>query len=55
MKKVILMAIIATATFGCKRSAPLQDAPVRYYFKIEAVDIDDMQSTITKPKIITVN
>lgn len=55
MKKVILMAIIAVTAFACKKSDTTIEAPVKYYFKIEAVDTDGTQSTITTYKTITVN
>jgi hypothetical protein len=56
MKKVIISAIIAITAFACKKSTETKtEAPVKYYFKIEAVDADGTQSTITTYKTITVN
>lgn len=55
MKKVILIAIIATTAFACKKSDIHTEAPIKYYFKIEAVDTDGTQSTLTNYRLITVN
>jgi hypothetical protein len=55
MKKVILVVLIAMTAFACKKSTTSAEAPVKYYFKIEAVDTDGTQSTITTYKTITVN
>lgn len=55
MKKFILMGIISTTAFACKKSDTSMEAPVKYYIKIEAVDADGTQSTITAYKTITVN
>lgn len=56
MKKIIItMAFIASAV-ACKKSTDRKtDATIKYYFKIEAVDNDGKQSTITSYKTITVN
>lgn len=53
MKKVIIAAILATTAFACKRETTTAP-PVKYYFRIEAVD-NDGASTITAYKVITVN
>jgi len=55
MRKVILVAIVAITTFACKKSTTPVETPVKYYFKIEAVDTDGTQSTITTYKTVTVN
>jgi len=55
MKRTILVGIIAIAAFACKKSTTPANAPVKYYFKIEAVDTDGTQSTITTYKTVTVN
>jgi hypothetical protein len=55
MKKTILVAIIAIAAFACKKSTTPVETSVKYYFKIEAVDTDGTQSTITTYKTVTVN
>lgn len=55
MKKAILVVIIAITAFACKKSTTPTETPVRYYFKIEAVDADGSQSTITTYKSVTVN
>lgn len=56
MKKIIFaMAFIASA-FACNKNTEQKtDAPIKYYFKIEAVDNDGKQSTITSYKTITIN
>lgn len=55
MKKATLVAIIAISAFACKKSTSPAEAPaVKYYFKIEAVDTDGTQSTITTYKMVTV-
>lgn len=54
MKKVIIVAILITALFACKKSADSKtEAPTKYYFKIEAVD-NDGGTTTTPYKLITV-
>lgn len=56
MKRIIIAAIIATTIFACKKNSDVKtEAPVKYHFKIEAVDTDGTQSTITTYKTITVN
>jgi hypothetical protein len=56
MKRIIIVAIIATTVFACKKSSDTKmEPPMKYYFKIEAVDTDGTQSTITTYKNITVN
>lgn len=56
MKKIIIAMAFIASTVACKKSADQKtDTPIKYYFKIEAVDNDGMQSTITSYKIITVN
>lgn len=55
MKKVIIAIAIVGSTLACKKStATKTEAPVKYYFRIEAVD-NDGKTTITPYKQITVN
>lgn len=55
MKKVIITIAIVGCTLACKKhTEPKTEAPVKYYFKIEAVD-NDGKTTITPYKQITVN
>jgi predicted alternative tryptophan synthase beta-subunit len=55
MKKVIVVLIIATTAFACKKTERSLETPIRYYFKIEAIDTDGPQSTITTYKSVIVN
>lgn len=56
MKNIIIAMVVIASTFACKKSTDQKtDAPIKYYFKIEAVDNDGKQSTITSYKIITVH
>lgn len=56
MKKITIAIIIIGSAFACKKNAETKiEAPVKYYFKIEAVDNDGNQSTITSYKTILVN
>lgn len=52
MKKIIIAAILIATAFACKRETTTAP-PVKYYFRIEAVD-NDGSSTITQYKTITV-
>lgn len=54
MKKLIIAALLATTAFACKKSATETQAPVRYYFKIEAVD-NDGAKTVIPYKTVNVN
>lgn len=56
MKKIIITMAVIASSYACKKSTDIKtEAPVKYYFRIEAVDTDGTQSTITAYKIITVD
>lgn len=55
MKKVILAALIVSTAFACKKSTAVKtETPVKYYFKIQPVEMDGTKNTTTTYKHITV-
>lgn len=55
MKRIIITAVIIGSTLGCKKNtAPKVEAPVKYYFKIEPVELDGSHNSATHTKVITV-
>ncbi len=51
MKRIIITVVIIGSAFACKKNtAPKTEAPVKYYFKIEPVELDGSHNTATHYK-----
>lgn len=56
MKKITLAVLVASFAFACKKSTDIKtEAPVKYYFKIQPVELDGNKNTTTTYKIVTVD
>jgi hypothetical protein len=54
MKKIIFAAILVSTAIACKKTTSTIRVPVKYYFRVEAVD-NDGSSSITPYKTIVVH
>lgn len=57
MKRIIIAVTITASAFACNKSTDIKTvgAPVKYYFKIQPVEMDNTKNTTTTYKTILVD